>query len=197
MITDALLKAIMPASLAGNRLMALGPLNTAARRYQISNKKRLAAWLATLAVESGQLRYQEEIASGEAYEGRVDLGNNQPGDGRRFKGHGRIQITGRYNHGEYTEYLKGSGHLPVVDFLREPKRLGQEPYATDSSGWFFAEKIKANPHADAGNFLGIQVRVNGRNRKTGLPNHWQERLEFYNRALKVIPDDWGISDEQA
>ncbi|CAF5160828.1 unnamed protein product, partial [Rotaria magnacalcarata] len=39
---------------------------------------RKAAFLAQLAHESGQLRYMKEIASGEAYEGREDLGNNQP-----------------------------------------------------------------------------------------------------------------------
>ena len=32
--------------------------------------------------------YMKEIASGEAYNGRSDLGNTEPGDGPRYKGAG-------------------------------------------------------------------------------------------------------------
>jgi predicted chitinase len=47
----------------------------------------------------------EEYASGEAYQGRVDLDNTHPGDGVRFKGRGLIMITGRYNYTQYGKLL--------------------------------------------------------------------------------------------
>ncbi len=153
----------------------------------------MAAFLATLAAESGELKYQEEIASGAAYEGRADLGNTQKGDGKRFKGHGRIQITGRDNHVKYTNYLKRSKHLPFVDFVANPKALAQEPYATDAAGWFWSVYKNLNPVADRGDFLTTQIRVNGRNKRTGLPNHYDVRQRYYTRALSVLPDNFALS----
>ena len=34
----------------------------------------------------------EEIASGTVYEGRKDLGNTEPGDGKRYKGRDRRSL---------------------------------------------------------------------------------------------------------
>ena len=62
--------------------------------------------------DTARRRYMEEIASGAAYEGRKDLGNTQPGDGRRFKGRGPIQLTGRSNY-------RAAGKVFFVWDLRE------------------------------------------------------------------------------
>lgn len=196
-ITDEILSRIMTAAPPQRRAAALPILNSVAAAYDINNQHRVAAWLATLAVESGELVYEQEIASGAAYEGRVDLGNTHPGDGERFKGRGRIQITGRTNYEKYTEYLKSDPHLPFIDFIQDPTALATEPYATDSAGWFFAVYINANPLADKGLFLEIQIKVNGRNRETGLPNNWTQRNGFYQRGLAVIPADFRLDTSQA
>lgn len=193
MLTDDQLRKIMPHTSAAKRREVLPIVNNTAVVYNIDNERRMAAWLATLAVESGEFKYQEEIASGAAYEGRKDLGNTQKGDGRRMKGHGRIQITGRFNHQAYTNYLKKKQHLPFIDFTEEPAKLAQEPYATDSAGWFWAIYKKLNPVADRGDFLTTQIRVNGRNKKTGLPNHWTVRNGYFIKALSVLPDDFSLS----
>ena len=60
-------------------------IQQAMQEFQITSYWREAAFLAQLAHESAELRYMEEIASGAAYEGRKDLGNTQPGDGKRYK----------------------------------------------------------------------------------------------------------------
>jgi len=66
---------------------------------------RLAHFIAQVAHESGGFVYMEEIASGAAYEGRADLGNTQAGDGKRYKGRGPLQLTGRANYREYGQAL--------------------------------------------------------------------------------------------
>jgi len=83
--------------------------------YGIMNSKlNLAHFMAQLIHESGGFKYMEEIASGAAYEGRKDLGNTQPGDGKLFKGRGPIQLTGRANYRRY-------GQLFGIDFERHPE----------------------------------------------------------------------------
>jgi predicted chitinase len=172
-------------------------LNATLDQYRINTKLDIAAFCATLTQESGEFQYRTELASGRAYEGRKDLGNTQPGDGVSMKGHGRIQITGRSNHTAYTKYIKKSGHVPYIDFSDQKlaHRLAEDPYALDSSGWFWTVLHNLSKFANTGNFLKTQIKVNGRNKKTGKPNHWQERLAYYSRALEILPDDIGGLDE--
>ena len=114
---------------------------------------RLAHFLAQLIHESGSFRYMEELASGQAYEGRANLGNTDPGDGVRYKGRGPIQITGRANYRRY-------GRKIGIDIERHPVIA-----AIPSIGLHLAlEYWKANglnTLADADNLNGITKLING------------------------------------
>jgi putative chitinase len=91
----------------------------------INTKERLVAFLSQIGHESGGLLYTREIADGSAYEGRKDLGNVNVGDGKKFRGRGLIQITGRSNY-------QGFKNAYGVDVVNNPDLLGGQ-YATNST----------------------------------------------------------------
>lgn len=139
----------------------------------INTRRRAAMFIAQTAHESGEFRYREEIASGRAYEGRLDLGNTQPGDGQRFKGRTYIQITGRTN---YRAVSKALGH----DFVGSPHLLGTPPYAAKGAAWWWREH-DCNSLADRGDFTAVTRRINGGT------NGLTDRRKYYRRARLVAP----------
>ena len=134
--TNEFLKEVMPQSTEANRQKYLEWLNYFMPKYAIDSDKQVAAFIAQIGHESGQLRYVEELASGKAYEGRKDLGNTQQGDGVKFKGRGLIQITGRFN---YIQLSKDLGE----DFIKNPELLSTPKYAVQSACWYW-NKNKLN-----------------------------------------------------
>lgn len=182
MLTRDTLKRCMPDATDKNVDQYLGPLITTIDRFQINTPRRLAAFLAQLAHESGALRYNKELASGEAYEGRTDLGNKITGDGVRFKGRGLIQLTGRANYRAFTNDI---GKEYDVDFEKTPEKVELPVFAALSAGWFWNSK-GLNVLADQDDFLRISKRINGVNKSTGLPNGWEDRLKKYEVCKKVF-----------
>ncbi len=165
------LRRILP--LAGARAgVYIDGINAAMVEFDIGTPLRQAAFLAQIGHESGQLRYVCELASGDAYEGRADLGNTMPGDGRRYKGRGLIQITGRSNYG-------ACGAALGLDLLTQPELLEQMLPACRSAGWFW-HTHGLNGLADAGDQVAVTRRVNGGTR--GLA----ERLALYDTAMQVL-----------
>ena len=145
------------------------PLNAAMDEFGISeNVQRETAFLAQIAHESGGFRYARELASGEAYEGRADLGNTEPGDGVRFKGRGLLQITGRNNYNRVGDALG-------VNLIDDPSQLEYPTLACRSAAWWWADR-GLNDLADRGDFLRITKRINGGT------NGWADRLALFERA---------------
>ena len=151
-------------------------LNTAMNRYQIVGSKRVAAFIAQIGHESGQLKYVKEIwgptAAQARYEGRKDLGNTVAGDGSKYRGRGLIQITGRAN---YMACGEGLG----LDLIKQPELLEKPQHACMSAAWFWATK-GLNTLVDAGQFDRITQRINGGQ------NGAADRQALYARALKVL-----------
>lgn len=180
MDADVLARA-MGNSLSIERYAQLLPAFTAALiAADCTTVNRVAMFCAQVGHESGGLQWMEEIADGSAYEWRQDLGNVNPGDGRRFKGHGPIQITGRYNHTKVSEWAYGRGLVPTVDFfVTWPEGLASDQYGFLGVVWYWTVARNMNSYADAGDINGATRAVNG-----GL-NGIQDRTNRWNQCLAI------------
>ena len=157
-------------------------LGLAMEQFKINTRLRMAAFIAQVGHESGQLRYVRELG-GDQYLSKYDTGplaarlGNTPeadGDGQKYRGRGLIQITGRDNYLACSKALFGDDRL-----LRTPELLEQAEWACKSAAWFWNSR-NLNVLADKGDFQGITRRING-----GL-NGLAERETFYKAALSVL-----------
>lgn len=184
------LRVIFPYRSDGALAPFVEPLKAAFGEFEISSVARQAAFLAQVGHESAGFRYLRELASGEAYEGREDLGNTEPGDGVRFRGRGLMQITGRKNYAAVGDALN-------LDVLARPELLEIPLHAVRSAGWFWVrgaglnlskralkygvqEGCDLNSLADAGDFKGITLAING------ALNGFDDRLAYYARAKEIL-----------
>jgi predicted chitinase len=161
-------------------MMAAGFCSTASaeallRRYGLADETQVAVLLsselfqgktehdvcnlvANLAHETGNFRYTREIADGERYNGRLDLGNTEPGDGPRFKGRGLIQLTGRYNYVMFQKYLvEAGGDLATLDIVSDPELVANDPRLCALTVVFFLR----NKWTSGMSVVTLRRRING------------------------------------
>ena len=150
--------------------------------YDINTRSRQAMFLAQIGHESGGLAWTTEIwgpsPAQSRYEGRLDLGNTEPGDGSRYRGHGLIQTTGRANHVRVRNRLHDR-YQAVPDFEADPEALTQPRWAALSAADYWDDK-GLNALADNDQFQLITRKING-----GLNGHADRlvRLEWAEEAL--------------
>ncbi len=101
--------------------------------------KELAAFLAQCSHESGGFRYLSEIwgptSQQKTYDGR--MGNNNPGDGYRYRGRGFIQLTGKKN------YIDASRALGV-DLVKNPEIAEKPEMGAKTSVYFWKTNVQPN-----------------------------------------------------
>jgi predicted chitinase len=183
MITDDQLSRVMPKLPQANRQLYLPHLNAAMQARTIDTPLRTAAFVAQLAHESGEFRWMEEIWGPTPAQLRYEppgdlaakLGNTQAGDGKRFKGRGPIQITGRFNYAKF-------GGLLGVDLIANPA-LAATPEVAFATAGLFWQSNGLNELADARQFVAITRRINGGT------NGLADRQMYYERAKAVLGAD--------
>jgi putative chitinase len=135
-------------------IKAISPvLASTLENYSINTRLRIAHFLGQTCHEAAGYRTTEEFASGQAYEGRTDLGNVKKGDGRRYKGRGLIQLTGRAN---YRDVGKELG----VDLEGNPL-VAADPQLSLRIACEYWERRKINPDCDRDNIITVTKKING------------------------------------
>lgn len=175
MITKEMIKAISPNSKDTIVVPMVKHLNVYLPQYGVNNYLRIVHFLAQAAHESAGFRTLEEYADGSAYEGRKNLGNTQPGDGKRYKGRGIFQLTGRANYRDMSVKLGRD--------LENNPILAKDPEVSVLTALEYWKSRGLNTFADQDNLITITKRING-----GL-NGLDSRKIFLARAKNAVPKD--------
>ena len=192
MLTSKQLSTVMPSCPADKLDLYARNLSVAMREASINTVLRASAFLGQLALESGELRWMEEFADGSKYEGRKDLGNTEVGDGKRFKGRGPIQLTGRANY-------RAAGAALALDLEQHPEKALDPTVSFRIAAWFWttgagqrlskAAKarvgagVSLNTVIDKFDFVGVTMAINGGT------THLDRRQAYYYRALEALGRD--------
>ncbi|MBN8922339.1 MAG: hypothetical protein BGP10_12465 [Rhodanobacter sp. 68-29] len=154
------------------------PMFDAMAEWHIDTPDDQAAFLAQCGHESMGFRYSAELwgptPAQVRYERNFDaawpptsadnrnrkayeLGNDQQGDGRRFRGHGPIQLTGKANH-------RAAGIALGLDLVAHPELLDSIDIGCAMSAWWW-HTHGLSALANAGEFDRITCAIN-----LGSPN---------------------------
>ena len=177
------LNQLMPAAPSATLAAVIEPLNNTCIEFSINTPRRIAAFLSQLAHESGELRWMNEIWGPTEAQRRYEppakkalqLGNTQPGDGKRYRGRGPIQLTGRSNY----KIAGAALALPLED---NPDLVATPAVGIRVAGWFWNSK-SLNDLADQNNYLGITRRINGGT------NGLADRVKYWERAKIIWKDE--------
>lgn len=210
MITQEQLAAIMPNASEERIELFWDPLNYATREFDIGTPFKQAAFLGTVAHESGQLRYVSEnlnysaealrrvfrkyftereakqyarqppLIANRVYANRMGNGPEESGDGWRYRGLGLIQLTGKNNHRAVADYF-GVNFERIGEWLQEPEG------ASRSAAWFWW-KNGLNELADIEEYDAIHAFVNTGSVNTPVEriNGYEDRVALVDRALQVL-----------
>lgn len=130
-------------------------LKKAAEKAGIQGQE-LIAFLSQCAHETMDFKHMKEIGGKldfKKYDPRFAprkakiLGNNEAGDGAKYKGRGYIQITGKYNYAAASKAIYGDDRL-----VRDPSLVEKPEVAAKTSVWYWKNRVanKVDSFKDTG-----------------------------------------------
>lgn len=153
-------------------------LNIYMKQYGVDTPLRVAHFMAQAAHESDSFKtlmeYWGPTAAQRRYEGRKDLGNVQPGDGKRFMGRGIFQLTGRANYRQMSKILGVN-----LESNPDMAATGEISVRTALEYW---RTRNLNALADRDDVRAVTKRING-----GY-NGLQDRINYLAKAKEIFKD---------
>lgn len=159
----------------GITVAMLKDLNDTLTRFDITTPARIAHFMSQCGHESALGLYTKEIASGEDYNDRGDLGNG-PTDGPRYKGAGYIQMTGRANYQRFADFIGDPDVMQGVDYVAE-----HYPWSSAGYWWY---RAGMNYLIDYGALVDEVTRV-----VNGGYNGLDDRQALYERWVQQNPEE--------
>ena len=104
-----------------------------------------------------QYAMQPAKIANRVYANRMGNGDENSGDGYRFRGRGFVQLTGRNNYTALTKWAQNNGLN--VDYVKNPDLLLSEADALVSALWFWTVN-NINQYADKDQVLQVSRSIN-------------------------------------
>ena len=146
-----------------------GTKNTAGAYVKVNNR------IVPNALANGLARKPEAIANN-LYADRMGNGNEQSGEGFKFRGRGYVQLTGKEN---YTAFGKAINE----DLTINPDLVATPKYASLSAAWFFNKaglNVISNKGATTAVITEVTKKINGGT--IGL----DDRIKHFNEIYQLI-----------
>ena len=121
---------------------------------------------------ANQYANQPDRIANKVYANRMGNGDEESGDGWKYRGRGLIQCTGKDLYKTLSDALN-------IDLIADPDLLMKMPYAALSAGWFWNKK-GLNALADMRDYKEMTKRING-----GF-NGLDDRIAKIEQARKVL-----------
>jgi putative chitinase len=112
------------------------------------------------------------MIANKVYANRMGNGDEESGDGWKYRGRGLIQCTGK-------DLYKTLSDAMNINLVNDPDMLQEMPFAAMSAGWFWNRK-QLNLLADSKDYKEMTKRING-----GF-NGLDDRIVKINKALEVL-----------
>lgn len=212
-LTAAALRKAFPSALMEYVNALIEHVQTMEQHGIMENDKRLRHFLAqgaaetsgfTITVESGSYsaegllkifpKYFKSKAEAKAYAKRPQaifnrtyggrLGNDQPGDGFKYRGRGIFQITGKDAYKRYGERLG-------IDLVNDPDKAA-DPFVSIQIACLYWDDLGLNDWADKNDILAVSRGINGGNPKRNIqPNGMEHRRGWFAKITKSL--DFGAA----
>lgn len=114
--------------------------------------------------------------------GKLNLGNTEANDGWLFRGNGAIQLTGRFNHQQFANYIKDQSIMTNPDIILTKYYFESAKFFFDKNDvWRNCNSVNVNT------ITKVSKHINkGNPNAIGDPYHLEQRIQLTNHYSKLL-----------